>query len=95
MRFEFSAHGKKSLRKLDAQRARRILKKIAYWESTGDPLQYGEKLESPKKLLKYRVGDYRIIVWLHPERQQLIILEIDSRDHIYDTLIPICNRNHT
>lgn len=86
MNFWFSNHGERSLEKLDAMAAKRILKKLEYWETTGSPLKYAKKLEGTETLFKFRVGSYRIIVKAKREENLLVVLEIDSRDHVYDDL---------
>lgn len=86
MIFRFSVNGKRALDKLDKEIAKRIMKKMAYWESTGDPLKYATKITDSDDLYRYRSGHYRLITYLDFKKDAIIILDIGHRKSIYDSL---------
>ena len=58
-RLEWTRSAQKSLRQIDKQLSKRIIKKVTEWAAT-DP-QMHKQLEDTKGLYAYRVGDYRAI----------------------------------
>lgn len=86
MIFRFSINGKRALDKLDKEIAKRIMKKMAYWESTGNPLKYANKISGSDDLYKYRIGHYRAIAYPDFKKDAIIILDVGHRGSIYDSL---------
>ena len=86
MKFEFTVNGEKSLRKLEKDLIERILKKLAFWENTNNPLKYAEKIEGYIKLFKYRIGSYRIIVLPNLKKGTIDILKVGHRKSVYQSL---------
>ena len=80
MEIRYKASVSKDLKKLDREDRNRILSKIER-DLIQDP-DRGEKLKGKfKGLLKYRVGDYRIIYTKIPDG--VLILRIGHRRRIY------------
>ena len=86
MRFKFTKRCKKIFDALDPPLQKRILQKLAYWTRGPNPLRYSEPLEGNFRFLKYRVGDYRIIVWPKPQEGLMIILKVGPRGSVYKHL---------
>lgn len=86
MRFQFSPNGQESLETLDSVVQERILKKLIYWIKTPNPLRYAEPLEGYSKFLKYRVGDFRIIVLPKLKQGLIDILRVGPRGNVYKHL---------
>jgi mRNA interferase RelE/StbE len=71
------------LKKLDKSVSRRIINKVKN-NLVKNPKKLGKTLKGQfKGLLRYRVGDYRIIFVLDYETKKLIILAINHRKNIY------------
>ena len=80
MEIRYKASVAKDIKKLDREDRNRILSKIEF-DLIQDP-DRGEKLKGKfKGLLKYRVGDYRIIYTKIPDG--VLILRIGHRRRIY------------
>ena len=86
MKFEFSPHAQKKIRKFDQKIIKSIFQKLTYYEKTGDILKYCEKIAGSNDLYKYRIGNYRIITYPNFEKNAVIILEIGHRGNIYESL---------
>ena len=71
------------LKKLDKSVSRRIINKVKNY-LIKNPKKLGKSLKGQfKGLLRYRVGDYRIIFVLDYETKKLIILAVNHRKNIY------------
>ncbi len=71
------------LKKLDKSVSRRIINKVKN-HLIKNPKKLGKPLKGQfKGLLRYRVGDYRVIFILDYETKKLIILAVNHRKNIY------------
>lgn len=78
----------KDFRNLDSEISLRILKKIE-WLS-----QHPEVIKSPlknppkdlKELHKYRIGDYRVLLWIDHNKQLITLYGVEHRRSVYDKL---------
>ena len=83
---ELSESAERELGKLDAQRAKRILKfldqRVAKLD---DPRSIGEALHGSRlgEFWKYRVGDYRLICKIEDDRLIVLVLRVGHRKEIY------------
>jgi mRNA interferase RelE/StbE len=82
---EYAETAKKRLRKIDRLAARRILdfmdERVA---PSDDPRRMGKTLKGPLgELLRYRVGDFRIICDIQDGRLTVLVLQIGNRREIY------------
>ena len=83
---ELSAEVDRELGKLDAQRAKRILKflyeRVAMLD---DPRSIGEALHGSRlgEFWKYRVGDFRLICKIEDDRLIVLVLRVGHRKEIY------------
>lgn len=78
----------RSLDTLDKQIARRILGKINRLAENPE-LVKGPMGNMPKDLAglhKGRVGDWRVFFWVDHEKKELVLYDIDKRDHVYKNL---------
>lgn len=78
----------RSLDTLDKQIARRILGKIDRLAENSE-LVKGPMGNMPKDLAglhKVRVGDWRVFFWVDHEKKELVLYDIDKRDHVYKNL---------
>ena len=74
-------HAGKDLAKLPKDLAVRIFLKIK--ETKEDPERYWTRLEG-RKDYKLRVGDYRVIADIDPNRKMIQVTKIGHRKKIYD-----------
>ncbi|MCL2482880.1 MAG: type II toxin-antitoxin system RelE/ParE family toxin [Propionibacteriaceae bacterium] len=84
-RLEYDKTVVRWLRKADPQTAKRIRDSLTAVVQTGNPRSRGHALTGVLAgLWRYRVGDYRIICDIHDQRVVVLVLEVGTRDHIYD-----------
>ena len=82
---EYTASAHAQLRKLDKQRARRIVdymnERVA---ARKDPRNLGQALTGPLgKLWRYRVGDCRVICDIEDDVLRILVVRVGSRDKVY------------
>ncbi len=82
---EYTASARTQLRKLDKQRARRIVdymnERVAGLE---DPRNLGKALTGPLgELWRYRVGDCRVICDIQDDVLRVLVVRVGSRDKVY------------
>lgn len=79
---------KKNIKSLDRDIASRILTKIEWLaqhpETLRNPLKHLPK--DLKNLHKYRVGNYRILLWVDHENEILTLYGVEHRRLVYDKL---------
>ena len=87
-RLEETPTFRKDLSKLDQPIAEQILKKLHWLAEHPDALRFPLKHMPPdlKGLHKYRVGDYRILVWPDYKQRRLILYGVEHRRSIYNRL---------
>lgn len=74
---QFTVDARRDLKKLPRTTARRIIRKIHFFRTQKNPLQFAKKLTEPAfGQFRFRVGDYRILFDLHPKEKILTILLI-------------------
>ncbi len=82
MEYYFKASALKQLKKLSKDSQIRIIKKLDFFCSQDDPVEFAESLvRSELGSYRFRVGDYRVIFDL--EDDGLIVLLIGHRRDIY------------
>lgn len=82
---EYTATARSQLRKLDKQMARRIVdymdERVAQLEN---PRNLGKALTGPMgDLLRYRVGDCRVICEIQDDALRVLVVRVGSRDKVY------------
>ena len=82
---EYTASARTQLRKLDQQRARRIVdymnERVA---GRKDPRNLGQTLTGPLgELWRYRVGDCRVICDIQDDVLRVLVVRLGSRDKVY------------
>lgn len=64
--------------------AKRILRKMLWIVEQKDPLHYSKFLQEPATGdIRFRIGDYRVIVVVDAEKQIMYIVQIGHRKEIY------------
>lgn len=82
MDYEFSSQARKDIKKLSPEIAERIIRKLDYFASTSNPLEFAESLVNFELgQYRFRVGDYRIA--FDVEGDKLVILKVGHRREIY------------
>jgi mRNA interferase RelE/StbE len=79
-------HARKDLCSLGKVEAERIIKKLRFFESADNPLDYAEPLKVPfLGKYRFRVGEYRIMFMIEPSGTiaVLFILNIKHRKDVY------------
>ncbi len=71
----------KALQKLDDTTKTRIKKALR--ELHGDPYEAGDPLH-PSAFWKIKIGDYRAIYQINPDKKEAIVLFIGHRKNVYD-----------
>jgi len=80
----FTKRSEKEFLKLDKKTQIRIKKKLDYFFSIWDPLQYAEKLTDPKLwTYRFRIGKYRLVFDIDEKWKLIILLVLDVRWQIY------------
>ncbi|MCD4704202.1 MAG: type II toxin-antitoxin system RelE/ParE family toxin [Methanosarcinaceae archaeon] len=76
----------KTLRKLDKTTVLRILKAVE--KLADDPIPHDSKrvIGYNEKVFRVRVGKYRILYRLDYEKFMVVVINIDSRDRVYDRI---------
>lgn len=82
MKYLFRPLAEKQFAKLDPEIQSLIVKKLAYFTSTPNPLSFAKKLTNfDIGQYRFRIGDYRIIFDLNGDT--IIVLAIGHRREIY------------
>lgn len=82
MEIVFSRQAKKDWQKLDASIRNQLLKKLAFFVFSKEPLHYAEKLRDENLgQYRFRIGDYRIIFDI--ENHAIFVLKVGHRREIY------------
>ena len=83
-RIEF--HAAKDLRKLGAPAGVLILRYLREWIATAEnPRRFGRALTGDLAgLLRYRIGDYRIIATFEDDAFVVLVLRVAHRREVYD-----------
>jgi mRNA interferase RelE/StbE len=72
----------RQLKKLDKKIQKRIIKKLKFFASQKNPLQFAEPLRDRRfGQFRFRIGDYRVI--FDVEKEKIIILKVGHRKDIY------------
>ena len=83
--FEFSPRAQKEFAAFEKSLQRRIIKKLDFFEKTGDPLVHALPLSGYEKYFRFRIGDYRLVVSLRDGVVViLVILTIAHRKEVYE-----------
>ena len=76
------------LKRLDRDIARRIIKKLEWLSHHPETLRF--PLKHPPKDLegiqKYRIGDYRVLLWVDHNERQITLYGVEHRRSVYDDL---------
>lgn len=78
----------KDFKKLDSDIASRVLKKLEWLSEHPEVLRFPLKNlpENIKGLQKYRIGDYRILLWVDNNKHEIILYGIEHRRSVYDDI---------
>lgn len=80
--YDFSSRARKDIKRLSPEIAARILKKLDYFVSTADPLEYADHLTNFEiGSYRFRIGDYRVI--FDVDGDKIVILKVGHRREIY------------
>lgn len=83
-KFILSKGAEKDLRALDKLVIKQILKKLIWLEQQTNPISYAKYLRECKAGdLRFRIGDYRVIVVVHQKEKKIEIVKIGHRRNIY------------
>jgi len=76
------------LRKLERDIAGRIIKKLDWLSHHPEALRF--PLKNPPKDLKgiqkYRIGDYRVLLWVDHKERQITLYGVEHRRSVYDDI---------
>lgn len=80
--YEFTSGARKDIKKLSPDLAQRIIKKLDYFISTTNPLDYADRLTNFEiGSYRFRIGDYRVI--FDVEDDKIVVLKVGHRREIY------------
>ena len=87
-RIETTPHFDNDLRRLDRSTAARIIETIEWLAEHPEALRFPLRNvpRDLKGLHKYRVGDHRILLWIHREEKVLTLYGVAHRRSIYREL---------
>jgi mRNA interferase RelE/StbE len=83
MRVEYSSDAANDIAALDRKTAKRIMDKIDWFASQPDPLYFAKQLKDPRKLYRFRIGDYRAIFTIRGQAIVLLVLAVKNRKEAY------------
>jgi mRNA-degrading endonuclease RelE of RelBE toxin-antitoxin system len=83
--YSFTKHTHRQFRKLPLETQRRIIKKIKFYISTGNPLHFADFIKGEKgKVYRFRIGDWRIIFdWLNTNGKHIRVIQVKPRPKAY------------
>jgi len=78
----------KDLKNLDRDTALRIFKKLEWLSQHPEAVRFPLKNlpHDLKGLHKYRIGDYRILLWIDHNKQLITLYGVEHRRSVYDDL---------
>ena len=84
---DFSRHTQKFLKKAEKILAARLFEAAS--ELGNDPFPHGVKrvenqVVEGEKVFRIRIGAYRILYAVNPEKKRVLIVNIDKRQRVYD-----------
>ena len=83
----FTKKARKDFLKLDKVVQQRIKRKLYFYFSSWNPLQFAEKLTDPKLwTYRFRIWKYRLVFDVDEEGKLIILLIIDVRWDIYKNI---------
>jgi mRNA interferase RelE/StbE len=87
-RVETTPEFDEDIRKLDRSIARRIIERVEWLSEHPEVLRYPLRYlpEDLKGLHKYRIGDYRLLLWVSHESETLTLYGVKHRREAYDEL---------
>ncbi len=87
-RVETTPEFEEDLGNLDLPVARRVVRKVEWLADNPEALRFplSHLPDGLKGLHKYRVGDYRVILWIDNEAQILTLYSVRHRREVYDQL---------
>jgi len=77
------------LESLDPQVRRRVLRRLIWLRGNAPSIVHHRLANMPDDLAglcRYRVGQYRILYWVYPDRQLLKVYRIEHRREVYRRL---------
>lgn len=83
MRVEYTLDAENDLAALDKKTAKRLLDKIDWFASKPDPLKFAKPLKDPRKLYRFRIGQYRAIFTIKGQAIVLLVLAVKNRKEAY------------
>ena len=84
-----SVEAERFLKKLQGEPLLRVVEKLKWLQQKADFIIHHPLSSLPedlKGLYRIRVGDYRIIYWMHTETKVLEIFSIEHRSKVYKSL---------
>ncbi len=74
----------KDLKNLDHQTAKRIVRKLLWFEKQRDPVSFAKALmDSESGDVRFRIGDYRAVAVVRAQKKLIIIVAIGHRREVY------------
>ena len=88
MRWElqYTQNALRALEKLDTKLAQRILRKLEFYGSQKNPLEFAKKLQPPLDVYRFRIGEYRVLFDAASDKKKvriLFILSVKHRKEVY------------
>ena len=87
-RIETTPDFDKDFKNMDREIALRILKKVEWLSQHPEVLRF--PLKNPPKdlegLQKYRIGDYRVLLWVDHNKHVITLYGVEHRRSVYDDL---------
>jgi mRNA interferase RelE/StbE len=87
-RVETTANFEREFKKLDGAVARPVIRKLDHLAA--HPELIAQPLRNPPRHLegvhKYRVGDYRILLWVDPAKRLITLHTVGHRSEVYRSL---------
>ena len=85
-KFVFLPSALKHLNALDSSAQRQIGQKLTWFVKQPNPFLYAKRVQEIKNGdYRFRIGDYRVIVYIIPRRHLIVVSDVGHRREIYRT----------
>lgn len=86
MEVAYNPRAQADMAKLPGPLAQRIMDKVEWFASQDDPLHFAKPMKGRDNVLRFRVGDYRILFTLNKGKIVvfLLVLAVKHRSEAYD-----------
>ncbi len=87
MKVFFTNSAAKAYKKLDGKTKEKIRELVEYLRKSAFPRRYDiKKIAGADRTYRIRLGQFRVVYAVYPEKEHVVILKIDKRSRVYRDL---------